>query len=175
MELPLFGRDKDLRLVRPKRVAVLEWLRALRHNLYREWILIMDRMEHIAAEKLGPLRRPKLAEGGLPTMSPWNTITARFSPFLSGRRAAEYTQATWRCIRNSGVSTGFWPLIFVIGLLIGVGLKWGAEDSLTIGYEDYRLPPAEQLYDINALEAKFRLGLTENPNPTKIYPACTLQ
>lgn len=175
MELPLFGREKSWRLVRPKRVALWEWLRAIRHNLSREWLLIMDHMHQIAETKLGPLRAVAHRETP-PEPITENLPPARFWTFLSARRMADALRQVWSHIRQLGIGARWWPFIFIVGLLIGIGCKWWAEDFLTIGYDDYHLPKTEHLYDLNVIETKLRSGLLPtNTPPTNTYPSCTLQ
>lgn len=43
-------------------------------------------------------------------------------------------------------------ILLVAAIILGAGLKAVAADTFTIGYEDYRLKPAEALIDIDAIQ-----------------------
>lgn len=43
-------------------------------------------------------------------------------------------------------------ILLVVAIILGAGLKAVAADTFTIGYEDYRLKPAEALIDIDAIQ-----------------------
>ena len=169
MELRLFNQSKDPRFVRPHRVALLEWLRALRHNMFCEGIHLID-------ETRGKLINLRTTLNERWMMFEWSSVGERIRQALNGRRAAELTKVSWEHLKTKGVGPSFWPLVFVIGLLIGIGAKTLAESSITIGHEDYKLTEATELYDLNALAQKHSNGLIpENPNPKKSYPACIIE
>ncbi len=66
-----------------------------------------------------------------------------------------------------------WAALFVLGLCLGLILKSAAHSAVTIGYEDYRLKPAAQLYDLNALRQEALQDGAALPVSEKIaYPAC---
>lgn len=169
MELRLFNQGKDPRFVRPHRVALLEWLRALRHNMFCEGIHLIDEMRGKFINLRTMLsERWKVFE--------WSSLGEHLRQSLSGRRAALLTKVAWERLKTKGVGPSFWPFVFVIGLLMGIGAKTLAESSMTIGHEDYKLTNATELYDLNAMDQKRSLGLIpENPNPKKSYSACVIE
>ena len=176
MESRLFNRPKDLRFVRPHRVALLEWLRAVRHNLFCEITLLLDRLHHKVKEF--HFARPDFhfsAAELFPESSREAWLT-RLRHLINGRRAAEAVLQSWELLRTRGIKQTFWPLLFMIGLVIGFGVKSWAEDHLTIGYKDYKLSSASALYDLNALKIKVQTEQgTVVENTKKIYPACNLE
>lgn len=172
MELPLFSRDRDIRFVRPKRIAFLEWFRAIRHNLYCEFTLIADGARIKIHSFIEKFRNQDFLSHRLKVTS----LSARCKEILNGRQAAHQVRRLFSKFREHGTAPAFWPLIFICGLLIGVGLKYLAEDTLTIGYRDYMLDNPQNLYDLNYLEEKFQTqSLTDTLPTRKTYPACTLQ
>lgn len=179
MEYRLFHRSKDFRFIRPHRVAFLEWLRALRHNLFCEITLLIDRVQH--KNKWPSFRRAFPAfQFSLPELFPeakttWGWRT-RIRETLSGRRAAEAVRRGWTLFRTQGMKQSWWPFLFLLGIMVGFGLKWWAEDHLTIGFEDYRLSSPTELYDLNALsQAVDAKQGTVIENEKKVYPACNLE
>jgi hypothetical protein len=67
-------------------------------------------------------------------------------------------------------------LFFVASILIGMWLKLSAEQTITIGHDDYRLPPAEILYDLNHLQAAaLERGASLAIDPRPVYPACEFE
>lgn len=173
MELPLFGKEKDYRLVRPKRIAVLEWLRALRHNLHCEFILLSDQARSKAREQATLFKK---WQGEILTSTDSSRWLA-WKQHLSGRKAAEYCRQAFERLRQGGIGTSFWPFIFMVGLLAGIGMKYLAEDTLTIGYDDYTLSSSQTLYDLNDLQDRFetRALLETESSLRKTYPACNIQ
>lgn len=70
--------------------------------------------------------------------------------------------------------SAFITLLFGLSVILGVVLKSSADERFTIGHEDYRLTPAEQLYNLNELRERALANgapLTVDPKPT--YPVCT--
>lgn len=43
-------------------------------------------------------------------------------------------------------------VVLILGVLLGVGIKLFATQTFTIGFEDYKLPDTENLYNINELQ-----------------------
>lgn len=43
-------------------------------------------------------------------------------------------------------------LFFILGVLVGITLKTEAVKSITIGFNDYQIPPKAQRYDVDALK-----------------------
>lgn len=171
MELRLSNRGKPLRWVRPEREPLFEWLRAMRHNAFCDLIHWTDsamtwlrRVRYAASQQLKAWEAPAW-------VSP---LGERFREQASGRALGQGVRSLFARVRERGVRESFWPLIFVIGLLFGVALKWQAEDSLTIGYEDYKLDQEARYYDLNALALAAKAGPRENPNPRAEYPSCTI-
>ncbi len=173
MELPLFSKEKDYRLVRPKRIAVLEWLRALRHNLDCEFILLSDQARNKARQQATLFKKWQGEMLSSTSSSRWLT----WQQHLSGRKAAAYCKQSFQRIKQGGIGTAFWPFIFVVGLLAGIGMKYLAEDTFTIGYEDYTLSSPQTLYDLNALQDRFetKILLGTETSLRKTYPACNIQ
>lgn len=172
MEFPLFSKEKDYRLVRPRRVAALEWLRAVRHNLYCEFTLLADGAR-LKAQTLSQKFEQHQTALLKTTLLVWKD---HLKGVMNGKKAAGEVQKLFGKFRNQGTTPALWPFIFVCGLLIGVGLKYLAEDTLTIGYEDYTLENPQHLYDLNAVEESLRTrSLTDTLPTRKTYPACTLQ
>lgn len=64
--------------------------------------------------------------------------------------------------------------LFVGALLIGIGIKAAAHDSITIGFEDYKLSQSDNIVDLNALQERL---LTEDgsfaPENALVGPQCT--
>lgn len=178
MELRLFNRGKDIRFVRPHRIAFLEWFRAVRHNIFCELILMLDRLRTRLQDYRTYWKNLSEKNELFPTEKSdrVNEWKKKLSELLNGRRAADVTKEYWQHFRTNGVGRAFWPLLFAIGLVIGFGLKTWAENNITIGYEDYKLEESGTLYDLNQLEAKF-LAEQENPTPSekKVYPACNIE
>ncbi len=177
MELRLFNRGKDIRFVRPHRIALFEWLRVMRHNLYCELTLMLDKLRTRLNDYRVYWKRLSVQNELFPTegsvgvgIREWGK---KVRETVSGRRAALFTKTIWTQLRDRGVKQTFWPLLFVLGLIVGFWIKTWAEDRITIGYEDYKLEASETLYDLNALEVKF---VAEQERPTasdkKVYPAC---
>ncbi len=178
MELRLFNRGKDIRFVRPHRIAFLEWFRAVRHNIFCEITLMFDRLRARFRDYRNYWKNLNEKNELFPTekslrIEHWQT---RLSQLFNGKRAADATKEIWQKLHTQGIGRAFWPLLFVTGLLVGFGIKSWAENHITIGYEDYKLEESSALYDLNQLEKKF---LAEQDNPVlsekKVYPACTLQ
>jgi hypothetical protein len=46
-------------------------------------------------------------------------------------------------------------ILFAIAFLAGAGFKSILRDTLTIGFDDYTLAPAESRYDLNAVQQQF--------------------
>lgn len=44
-------------------------------------------------------------------------------------------------------------LLFILGILIGIAIKTEAYEKITIGFDDYRMRPAKQDFNINNLQA----------------------
>jgi hypothetical protein len=66
-------------------------------------------------------------------------------------------------------------VLFVLSFGLGIGLKSAAHTVVTIGYADYRLMPAERLYDLNVLrERALENGATLPVQEKREYPACSL-
>ncbi len=64
-------------------------------------------------------------------------------------------------------------LLFLLGIVIGIGVKSAAETRITIGHEDYRLIPPDQLYALNLLRNQaLDRGVKIPLNEKKTYPAC---
>lgn len=178
MELRLFNRGKDIRFVRPHRIAFLEWFRVVRHNIFCELTLMFDRLRTRLADYRTYWKNLNEKNELFPAeksdrMNEWKT---RLGHLVNGRRAADFAKENWQKFRTNGIRQSFWPLLFVIGLMIGFGLKSWAENHITIGYEDYKLEASGSLYDLNQLEAKF-MAEQENPTPSekKVYPACNIE
>lgn len=65
-------------------------------------------------------------------------------------------------------------LLFGLSVAAGMSLKSWADGRITIGHEDYRLVPAERLYDLNALREKALANGTPLAVDTKpVYPVCS--
>lgn len=176
MEFRLFHRPKDFRFIRPHRVAFLEWVRTLRHNIFCEITLLADRLRHYLKTKHFVSAVTRFSPSELfpqPLRAHW---PMRLREIINGRRAAEAVIAGYELLRTRGIHRVFWPLLFMLGVTLGFGAKWWAEDHLTIGYDDYRLTAPEMLYDLNALKEKVQMEQgTIVENEKKIYPACNLE
>lgn len=171
MELRLSNRGKPLRWVRPEREPLFESLRAMRHNAFCDLIHWTDSV----SAWLG--RRQRAWTDRIKTWEApaWvSPLGERFREQASGRALGQGIRSLFGRVRERGVRESFWPLLFVIGLLLGVALKWQAEDFLTIGYEDYTLDQEARQYDLNALALAAKAGPRENPDPRPEYPGCTL-
>ncbi len=178
MELRLFNRDKDLRFVRPHRIAFLEWLRAVRHNLYCEWTLMLDKLRVRFEAYKDYWKHLNTGNEFFPEV-PSARLTAwreKIRHMMNGKQAAQITKASFMTLRTRGVRQGYWPLVFMLGVALGFGIKEWADDRITIGYDDYKLQQSDTLYDLNALEAKF-LAEQANPKPNgeKQYPADVIE
>lgn len=80
-------------------------------------------------------------------------------------------------LHKTGIPRRFWLGFFVIGFVLGFGIKEIAQGRFTIGYGDYRLPPKERRFDLNASrDTALANGseLTEPKQQTE-YPHCLLE
>lgn len=166
MELRLPNRSRDFRFIRPKRAVWLESLRALWHNLSCEYIRLVD-SGHARWQSFRPLMRQWRSFSWV------HRLGEQLRRQLSGQAAAfhikKWGQSPWSW---PTIERSFWPFIFALGLLIGVGAKILAQSSFTIGYEDYTLPRTPQ-YDLNQVERSVMTKSQETP-PTAglVYPGC---
>lgn len=175
MELRLFNRGKDIRFVRPHRIAFLEWFRAVRHNMFREITLMMDKLKG-RTKSTETMDQEKPLQNELFPENPRERFQQKLRELLNGKRAALSLKEGWHHLRTNGVKQVFWPFLFMFGLVIGFGVKSWAENHITIGYEDYKIQSRGELYDLNALKIKVQ---NEQANPTvsnkKVYPACNIE
>lgn len=164
MEIHFFSRPKTLRLVRPHRIALLEWLRVLRHNIACEFTLLTDEAKTRLVAWWGGWSLHRLLAFRLT----WPTQLKREYLMRSA-------QGLWQRFKQRGVSSHFWPFLFALGLVLGVGIKLWASHHITMGYEDYKLPPAQTLYDFQALEERLKHQPPQDPaSAPPVYPACPL-
>lgn len=78
---------------------------------------------------------------------------------------------------KTGIPERFWLAFFLAGFALGLGIKELASTNFTIGYDDYRLPPKERLFDLNASREKALVNgseLTEPKQKTE-YPHCLFE
>lgn len=65
-------------------------------------------------------------------------------------------------------------LIFILGILIGIAVKTEASKRITIGFDDYKIKPSGQIYNINQLQAeqirKYNEANSENVQPQNGTP-----
>lgn len=45
-------------------------------------------------------------------------------------------------------------ILFMVAFFVGVGMKTAATQTITIGFDDYTLPPKETLLDLNDIQKK---------------------
>lgn len=119
------------------------------------------------------MKRPSLASmyRFLGTIVPsirltWEEIRQDYPKMFTAARRS--IQETWQTHAWVG-----WGALFALFVFVGYGMKTLAHTSFTIGHEDFRLLPAEQLYGLNtlrerALDAGARLTIDAAP----VYPAC---
>lgn len=46
-------------------------------------------------------------------------------------------------------------ILFALAFVIGAAIKTVASETITMGFDDYKLAPKEMLYDLNAMQKKF--------------------
>lgn len=78
----------------------------------------------------------------------------RESTFLQDLRVFFQETSTRLVVRREYTRNDLIAL-FILAVILGAGLKAVATDTITIGFDDYTLPPEETLYDLNALQQKF--------------------
>lgn len=49
----------------------------------------------------------------------------------------------------------FFMAIFILSFILGAALKIAVADTLTMGFEDYKLAPQGTLYNVNSLQKAF--------------------
>lgn len=59
-----------------------------------------------------------------------------------------------RCIVRAEYTRRDFITFFVVALFLGMGIKSLAIQTITIGFEDYKLAPKETLYDMNLVQQK---------------------
>lgn len=75
-----------------------------------------------------------------------NTLLKKGKYFLHAQYA--------RLVIRSEYRTRDLAVLFIIAFLIGVAGKSAATQAITIGFDDYTLPPRETLLDLNAVQKK---------------------
>lgn len=85
-------------------------------------------------------------------------ITALPSPSLPMRsdllkRIGEFSREACAqyIVRGEYTRRGL-AILFVLAVLLGATIKSAVSDSITIGFEDYKLAPSETLIDLNAVQ-----------------------
>lgn len=48
--------------------------------------------------------------------------------------------------------------LFALAFILGVMIKVVASETITMGFDDYKLAPKEKLYDLNVIQRKFMRG-----------------
>lgn len=71
-----------------------------------------------------------------------------------GRDGLRWYRAAIDTWMNQGMTKRGWGLMFLVAALFGVLIKSGASDRLTIGFDDFRLAPAQTLLDLKATEKR---------------------
>lgn len=79
--------------------------------------------------------------------SPWAAKVREHSKDLF-----HYLKSNLRNIWKRDFTVRRIALFFLFALVLGVAIKSLLSDRLTIGYQDYLLPPAETLVDLNAVQ-----------------------
>lgn len=86
--------------------------------------------------------------------------------FSKSERATLVAQNYWKYIKDSFIYTYKRCVVraeytrrdfitfFIVAIFFGMGIKSIATQTLTIGYEDYKLAPKETLYDMNRVQQK---------------------
>lgn len=49
-------------------------------------------------------------------------------------------------------------ILFALAFVLGTAIKVVASETITIGFDDYKLAPKEKLYDLNTMQRKFMRG-----------------
>lgn len=78
---------------------------------------------------------------------------------------------------KSGIPERFWLSVLLLGVVIGFGIKWVAQDTFTLGFEDYRVKRTRIMLDLNASQKRALnagANLTE-PKQRDTYPNCSLE
>lgn len=76
--------------------------------------------------------------------------------------------------RSQIIHSLWFPVLFLFGIGCGYAAKSWAENTITIGHEDYRLVSAEKLYELNTLREQALQNGAALPVETKpTYPACS--
>ncbi|MEP7162205.1 MAG: hypothetical protein ABI747_00360 [Candidatus Moraniibacteriota bacterium] len=102
---------------------------------------------------------------------------ADLTDLLQGlKKRSETAWSVLRAIWKTGIPERFWLFFFVSGIVLGFGMKSLAQNTITVGHDDYQLRQADSLYDLNRTEDE---ALAEGANLTapeekKIYPSCSL-
>ena len=80
----------------------------------------------------------------------------------------------WDAHRARLIRSLWFPVLFLLGIGVGYSVKSWAENTVTIGHEDYRLVPAEKLYELNTLrEAALDNGASLAVETKPVYPSCS--
>lgn len=77
----------------------------------------------------------------------------RKSTFLQDLRVFFQETSTRLVVRREYTRNDLIAL-FILAVILGAGLKAVAADTITIGFDDYTLPPEETLYDLNAVQQR---------------------
>lgn len=89
--------------------------------------------------------------GRLSTKNEWNTLRAK-NYWKQARNFFPDIYA--RCIIRAEYTRRDFIAFFVVALFLGMGIKSIAIQTITIGFEDYKLAPKETLYDMNLVQQK---------------------
>lgn len=83
-------------------------------------------------------------------------------------------KSLWETHRVQLARTLWFPVLFLLGIGLGYSAKTWAENTITIGHEDYRLVKAEKLYELNTLREQALENGAALPVETKpTYPSCS--
>lgn len=110
------------------------------HILRRKTLGALHRARKSLFELLGRLSRGEDAWARLRENTYWKESRSFFN--------ALYT----RLVIRSEYCTRDLAVLFIIAFFVGVGMKTAATQAITIGFDDYTLPPRETLLDLNAVQ-----------------------
>lgn len=106
-----------------------------------------------------------------------STLTEKITTWTKRGQERWLTAVTaMRTALKAGVPQRLWVPCLLLGVVLGVGLKAGAGEYVTIGYDDYRLRSTNERFDLNAVQDDVLGdgGSLTQPENERTYPACSL-
>jgi len=112
------------------------------HTLWKRFFNALQRLKRATFEFLGRLPRTEDMR-----------VRFRMNTFLKDGRYFLQAQYARLVIRSEYTKRDL-AVLFVVAFFVGYGLKTAAAQVITIGFDDYTLPPKEMLFDLNAVQKK---------------------